>query len=61
MKHTYGVGWDGTVPRSERTYWVVIDGREFYRRFATLDEVFAYIDRAKLEDAWAELDAHNGG
>jgi hypothetical protein len=55
------VGWKVGSPRGPREYYVVIDGREFYRRFKTLDEVFAYIDRAKLEDAWAELDAHNGG
>jgi hypothetical protein len=47
-KDTYGVGWSGE-PRALRTYYVVKNGKELSTRYATLDEVFAEIDRQKGE------------
>lgn len=47
----YEVSWDTVKPRNRRTYTVSADG-VLFREFNTLDEALAYIDRAKVEDAW---------
>lgn len=47
---TYGVGWSPD-DRALRTYYITENGRELATRYPTLDEAFAAIDRAKLEDA----------
>lgn len=56
MSNSYGIG--GTSGGGP--YYVVVNGTRLHNQFETLALALAYVDRAKVEDAWAEAGGWTG-